>query len=199
VYAGELSWQQLADDVSALLAHLGIERAAIGGSSMGSAVALRCALSRPQQVLGLILIAPVYPGQDRELTEAQSAAMQALGEAGALALERGVEALIPLYARLPAPIRERAITMLRGFDAASVATTTRLLASNAQPFSSVQELGALQIPTLIVPGTDPQHPAQVAELYARHLDHSRLTEPAGPELAASLVSFCAGLAWHGAL
>src|SRR5688572_16665697 len=36
-----LSWDRLADDVAAMLEHLGIGRAVVGGTSMGSAVALR--------------------------------------------------------------------------------------------------------------------------------------------------------------
>ena len=195
VYRDELSWQALADDLIALLDHLGITRAAVGGSSMGSAVALRCALSHPERVLGLLLVSAVYPGTDRGLTQAQQAAMRAIGEAGQTALEHGMDALIPLYSRLPDPIRERATAMMKEFDAASLAATTRLLASNVQPFESITELAKISVPTLVVPGTDAEHPAEVAELYAQHLPHARLAQP-GPELAAALTNFCAALPWH---
>jgi pimeloyl-ACP methyl ester carboxylesterase len=195
VYRESLSWQALADDLVALLDHLGITAAAIGGSSMGSAVALRFALSHPQRVRGLILVSAVYPGTDRGLSQAQQAAMHAIGEAGQTALEQGLDALIPLYQRLPEPIRERAIAMLREFDAASLAATTRLLASNVQPFETITELAKIAVPALIVPGTDAEHPAHVAELYAQHLPHARLAQP-GPDLATDLTSFCAALPWH---
>lgn len=194
VYREELSWQALADDLLALLDHLGIESAAVGGSSMGSAVALRFALSHPERVLGLLLVSAVYPGSDRGLSQAQEAAMRAIGESGQTALEHGLDALIPLYGRLPEPIRERAVAMLRDFDAASLAATTRLLASNVQPFETITELAQISVPTLVVPGTDAEHPAEVAELYAQHLPHARLAQP-GPELAAALTSFCEALPW----
>jgi 3-oxoadipate enol-lactonase len=195
VYGGALRWQQLADDLSVLLAHLGIGRAAIGGSSMGSGVALRFALSHPQHTLGLLLTAPVYSGTERGLSPAQAEAMRAMGEAGKLALERGVEALVPLYNRLPVVVRDRAIDMLRSFDAASVATTTRLLASGNQPFGSIGELAELDVPALIIPGTDAEHPVAVAELYQQHIERSQLADPAAPHLPAIIADFCTALPW----
>lgn len=196
LFAAELSWQQLARDITHLLSHLGIERAAIGGSSMGSGVALRFALDQPQHTLGLLLTAPVYAGADRGLSPAQADAMRALGEAGELALERGVEALIPLYGRLPVVVRERAIEMLRSFDAASVATTTRLLASARQPFAAARELAAIDVPALIIPGTDAEHPQDVAELYVQHIRRAELADPASPQLPTIMTSFCASLPWE---
>jgi len=195
VYAGALSWQQLADDLSALLTHLGIERAAIGGSSMGSGVALRFALSHPQRTLGLLLTAPVFAGSELGLSPAQAEAMRAMGEAGQLALERGVEALIPLYGRLPVVVRDRAVDMLRSFDAASVATTTRLLASGNQPFGSSGELAGLDVPALIIPGTDAEHPVAVAELYQQHIKRSQLADAAAPDLPIAIADFCSALPW----
>ena len=195
VYAGALSWQQLADDLGALLAHLGIKRAAFGGSSMGSGAALRFALSHPERTLGLLLTAPVFSGTDRGLSPAQAEAMRGMGEAGQLALERGVEALIPLYDKLPVVVRDRAIEMLKSFDAASVATTTRLLASGKQPFDSATELSKLTVPALIIPGTDPEHPVEVAELYKQHIEHAQLADPTNPGLPNIIANFCASLPW----
>lgn len=190
VHSGPLSWDQLADDVARLLDHLGIERAIIGGTSMGSAVALRFALRHPRRTRALVVMSPVYPGADRELAEASSAAMRVMAEAGQRALEHGVEALRPLFESLPAPIRDVAIQMMLGFDAASVAATTRFLASNAQPMATVSELAAIDVPVLLVPGTDPQHPAELAELYARHLRHPLVVDSTSPDLMERVVKFC---------
>ncbi|HLL25998.1 MAG TPA: hypothetical protein VK427_27860, partial [Kofleriaceae bacterium] len=38
-------------------------------------------------------------------------------------------------------------------------------ASGAQPFTDCSELAAIAAPTLVVPGVDPQHPREVAEVY----------------------------------
>jgi 3-oxoadipate enol-lactonase len=184
LHAGPLSWEVLADDVAALLDHLGAERAVIGGASMGSGIALRFALDYPRRTAGLLLVSPLYPGQNRGLTAAQAAAMRIMNEAGQEALERGIEALLPLYERLPAPMRERAVEMARGFDPSSVAATTGFLASGAQPFGDVVELAAIEVPVLIVPGADPEHPAEVTELHVRHLRAATIVEKVEPELLA---------------
>ena len=49
------SWEIMADDANCLLEHLGIERAVIGGLSMGGGVALALALRYPEKVRALIL------------------------------------------------------------------------------------------------------------------------------------------------
>lgn len=194
-YAGELSWDLLADDLRALLHSLHIERAVIGGTSMGSAVALRFALRYPGHTAGLVLWAPVYPGADRGLTAPQIAAMQAMAAAGERARVEGTQALVPLYQALPADLRQRALDMLREFDAASVAATTAFLAQNAQPMAEASALAAIAAPTLIVPGTDPEHPREVATLYAQHLQRPTLLDPQSPDLLAQLAQFCEGSSW----
>jgi pimeloyl-ACP methyl ester carboxylesterase len=50
----------LADDVVALLDHLEIEQAAIGGISLGAAVSVNLALRHPERVLGLVLSRPAW-------------------------------------------------------------------------------------------------------------------------------------------
>jgi pimeloyl-ACP methyl ester carboxylesterase len=45
-----------ADDLAALLAHLGIERAVLAGMSQGGFLSLRCALTHPEIVRALVLI-----------------------------------------------------------------------------------------------------------------------------------------------
>ena len=50
------SYYDSADDLAALLKHLGIARAVLGGMSQGGYLSLRAALKHPQMVAGLILI-----------------------------------------------------------------------------------------------------------------------------------------------
>jgi pimeloyl-ACP methyl ester carboxylesterase len=50
------SYYDSADDLAALLAHLGIERAVLAGMSQGGFLSLRCALTHPEVVRALILI-----------------------------------------------------------------------------------------------------------------------------------------------
>lgn len=193
VDASPLHWDRLADDVAALLAHLHVDRAIVGGTSMGSAVALRFALRHPRMLRGLLLYSPVYPGADRPLDAAAERAMRAMGAVGERVLVEGVAALRALYEPLPEPVRALALEMMRGFDAPSIASTMRFLSSCAQPIDSVRALEAISVPALLQPGTDAEHPAEVAALYARHLRHAHVVAPGAVDGPAQLARFCASL------
>jgi pimeloyl-ACP methyl ester carboxylesterase len=55
-----LSIATCADDLVALLDHLGVERAVIGGISLGAAVAANVAIHYPKRLLGLIFSRPAW-------------------------------------------------------------------------------------------------------------------------------------------
>jgi 3-oxoadipate enol-lactonase len=179
IYAGELSWDRFADDVAALMRHLDLSRAVIGGLSFGAGVAVRVALRHPALVSALLVLQPAYGGADLGLTPAQAAAMAAMDAAGSRAVAEGVEVMLPLFDALPPAIRERAHAIVAQYDAASVAAITRFMASGAQPFERGDELAAIQIPALVVPGTDPTHPVEVADVYRRHLPRCTVGMPVG--------------------
>jgi 3-oxoadipate enol-lactonase len=74
-----------ADDVLELLDHLGVERAAIVGSSFGGRVALEVAATRPDRVERLVLLCPAFGGlEPTPDAEAFDAREDALAEAGDL-------------------------------------------------------------------------------------------------------------------
>jgi 3-oxoadipate enol-lactonase len=187
--AGPLRWEQLADDLAALLDHLGLARAVVAGVSGGSGAALRFALRHPARTAGLVLLAPLYPGSARPLDDAPRAALARMDSYARLGLREGIGALRPLFDQLPDAIRARALAMLESFDPASVAATTRLLAST-QPFDSLEELQAIGVPTLVIPGRDPEHPAEIATLYARSLARATVVEAEGERIAAVIDEFC---------
>lgn len=166
---GPLSWDLLADDIAALARHLDLARAAIGGVSFGSGVALRAALRHPALVSALLLVHPVFAGADRGLTSAQSDAMRAIDAAARRAPTDGIDALLPLLDSLPAAIRERARAVVLSLDPRSVAALSCFMSSGAQPFATAAELAAIACPTLVIRGVDPQHPAALADLLAAHL------------------------------
>lgn len=185
---GPLTWDRLADGVAMLLDRLGLERVVIGGSSAGSAVALRFALRHLQRCAGLVVVSPLYPGAELGLDDAPRLAMERMNDHAQRALHEGVEALFPLFEALPEPIRARALAMVASFDLPSVAATTRLLASGPQPFASLLELRQITTPTLVVPGVDPQHPAELASRYAPHLPDCRVGDPA--QVVDAIHHFC---------
>jgi len=186
---GELSWDRLADDVVALIDHLGLTRAAIGGASFGAGCALRVALRHPARVSQLVLLSPAFAGADVGLTAPQRAAMDAMAAAGQRALAEGIAALFPLFDPLPPPIRAFAREVAATFDPGSVAASTRFMASGAQPFGTAAELAAIAMPTLVVPGTDPYHPAEIAELYRTHLPACTVRAATREQWADAIVEF----------
>lgn len=134
-----LSYDQLADDLAALLDHVGLARAAIGGFSFGAACAVAFALRHPSRVAALAIMMPAFAGADAPPNEAQRAAFAAMASAGTRTLREGPGALLPLFDALPAEIRERARALVATFDPASVAATTAFLASAAHPFARASE------------------------------------------------------------
>ena len=91
-----LSWGRLADDVAALMDRLAIERAVVGGPSMGAATALRCALRHPGRVSALVMVTPAYGGDDLGLSDFQHRSFQVMDEMANQVLALGVEALRPM-------------------------------------------------------------------------------------------------------
>lgn len=178
-FAGPLSWDQLADDIVALLDHLDLARAVVAGTSFGAGVTIATALRHPERVSGLVLLAPAYAGADVGLSPPQQAAMNAMDAAGSRAPAEGMRVMDPLVDTLPLEIRERARALFHSYDPASVAASTAFMASGAQPFAAAADLARVTAPALVVPGTDPQHPAEYAEHFRRHLP--RCTVVAGAE------------------
>src|SRR5438874_3385384 len=72
-----MRFETMADDIAALIDHLGFERAAIMGFSLGGAVALRTAIQHPDVVERLVLVSAVFKrrGWHPEMT----AGMDAMG------------------------------------------------------------------------------------------------------------------------
>jgi pimeloyl-ACP methyl ester carboxylesterase len=86
---------ELAEQVVALLDHLGAEQAVVGGCSLGANVALEAATNAPDRVRGLILEAPV-------LDHGAAAALLALTPLAGAA--RYVPASVGLLRRLTRPV-----------------------------------------------------------------------------------------------
>jgi pimeloyl-ACP methyl ester carboxylesterase len=186
-----LTFDRLADDVEILLDHLGVDRAVVGGVSGGSGIALRFVLRHPGRTAGLVLVKPVYAGEERGYNDPQKQTFAAMDAVASRALEEGVQVLRPLYANLPPPIREKALAMLEGFDAASVVATSRFIASGAQPFATEDDLRSIAAPTLIVRGEDLLHPPDVSDLYAASIPGCTVA-PASADVAAEIGAFCDG-------
>src|SRR3954465_7650350 len=67
--SGEYEYRDLVADLEAVLDHLGADRAALGGASMGAHTTMAFALAYPERVSALVQITPAYDGQPRDLDE----------------------------------------------------------------------------------------------------------------------------------
>ena len=85
------SYYDSADDLAALLAHLGIKRAVLAGMSQGGFLSLRCALTHPKVVRALILIDTQAGQEDPAALEGHMQLAKAWAEHG---LSDGMAAII---------------------------------------------------------------------------------------------------------
>jgi pimeloyl-ACP methyl ester carboxylesterase len=158
---GPYSIADLADDVARLLDEQGVERAVVGGISMGGYVSLAFASLHPQRLLGLVL-ADTKAGPDS--SEARAARDQAM----ALVREEGVAAFVE--AQLPkllgpsasAEMREQ----VRALGAQRAESVLAALTALRDRPDRRPDLGRITCPTLILVGADDvvTPPAEAAAL-----------------------------------
>jgi pimeloyl-ACP methyl ester carboxylesterase len=166
------SMQQFGRDVIALLDHLGVGEAVVGGASLGANVALEAAVFAPARVRALVLEMPVL--------EAALPAAAAAFVPLALALrvsQRSMRALAWLTRKIPRThfLVDMMIDFVRRDPAASLAVLDGLIFGRVAP--PIEERRALGQPTLVVGHPkDPIHPFSDADRIARELPHARIVE-----------------------
>jgi pimeloyl-ACP methyl ester carboxylesterase len=172
-------YADLVEDLEAVLAHLGIERTALVGSSMGAATAMAFTLAHPERVAALVQITPAYTGYART-GDVDGASWDRM----AAELERGgVDAFVEVAQPEGLPERWREIAreatrqrMERHEDPAAVAAALRQIPRSVA-WKGLDALTGLDVPVLIVGSRDEAdslHPLGVAEEYDRRLPTSEL-------------------------
>ncbi len=140
---------EFADDVVALLDHLELERAVVGGMSLGANVAFQVALDHPDRVRGLILEMPVFGRGDaaaRLLFRALN--LFFLGVAPIGDALRPVLGKVPLPRDVPPEIKQ-ATEYLTGNHRALAAVMRGLLREDPPP-SDAETLARIEVPVLLV-------------------------------------------------
>ncbi|MGI9184304.1 MAG: alpha/beta fold hydrolase [Solirubrobacteraceae bacterium] len=174
-------YDELATDLEAVLDHAGVPRAILAGASMGAHTLLRLALQRPERVGGLVVITPAYEGESDD--DAQRLAhWDALSDG---LRSGGIDGFLAAYGepRVPERWRDTVIKVITQRLALhehpeAVADALRAV-PRSRPFASVDELGAIAVPTLVVVSddeADPEHPRAVGEAYAAAIPGARLIE-----------------------
>jgi pimeloyl-ACP methyl ester carboxylesterase len=178
------TWKQYADDVDALLDHLGLRRAALGGTGLGGTITLRAAAAYPGRIRAAIVIS-MEDIEDDEAKQAETAMLEAFA---ARVREQGIHAawepILPTLAPVIGSLVREAIARS---DPASIAAACAIGRDRA--FTRVSDLAAITVPTLVIPGADTRHPAALAARAARTLPHGRLADAslsAGLRSAADL-------------
>jgi pimeloyl-ACP methyl ester carboxylesterase len=180
-------YEVLAADAIAVLDHLGVERAVLAGQSMGSATAVAVALAHPERVRQLTIVTPAHrgrPSPNLDYWDRLADGLEEGGPAGFLA----AMGLTDLDERWREVVRTVILQrMARHEHPDAVADALRWIPRSAA-FDGMEALERLDVPTLIVGSrddTDPDHPLEVAEDYARLIPGARLVveEPGESPLA----------------
>jgi pimeloyl-ACP methyl ester carboxylesterase len=198
----DYGYQSLAADLLAVLDDRGIERAVLGGASMGAHTIVRLALDHGDRVSGLVVITPGYsPEGGHEDLARWDALSDGLRNGG-------VEGFVAAYGDpgVPEAWRETVIKVLHQRLSAhehpdAVADALRAV-PRSRPFDDWAELAELDVPCVVVASrdeADPGHPHAVGVRYAEAIPGAELLseEPGASPLAwqgGQLSKVIAGLA-----
>jgi pimeloyl-ACP methyl ester carboxylesterase len=145
-----LSYEAMADDVAALVAHLGLEKTDIMGYSLGGAVALQTAFRHPHRVRKLVVVSTTF-AQDGWYPEVL-AAMAQMGPEAAEAMKQ--TPLYEHYARIAPRPQDWPVLITKLGD---------LLRTD---YDWSREVSALRVPTMIVMAdADSVRTAHAVEFY----------------------------------
>jgi pimeloyl-ACP methyl ester carboxylesterase len=206
----KLSIAAFADDVITLLDRLGIQRAIVGGISMGAAVSLNLALRFPERVLALVLSRAAWlarPLRSNVRVYTRIAGLiRRQGAKRASELFRETE----LYRAVRRDSSDAAESLLRQFEDPHIEERYVRLERIARdsPYRSLKELERISVPTLILASRqDPIHPftfgeilaktiagAEFLELTAKSIDKDRHVAEVQDFIASFLRRRCADLA-----
>ncbi|TPI38835.1 alpha/beta fold hydrolase [Mesorhizobium sp. B3-1-6] len=174
-----LSIAQFAEDALALLDHLGIEQAAVGGISLGAAIALRLASFHAPRVAKLALARPAWvDGPSIERQHGYHVAARYLEKYGA---EEGAERfrVSPEFLEVLAASPDNAASLIGFFKRPRPDTTIALLTRIPLDWPGVSRarIEAIRQPALII-GNDQDyvHPLAYARELAGLIPGARLAE-----------------------
>jgi 3-oxoadipate enol-lactonase len=169
-------WASLAQDMLGVLDGIGVERAVLGGASMGTATALHAAVSAPHRVEALVLVIPPTAWRGRRVQagiyRAGATLVAATGLAPFVTMGRAAPAPKILTGEL-APVRE---AMFRGMERLDREVVPHILrGAAASDLPAKDTLSQLTMPTLILAWTsDTGHPLNTANELAHVLPNADL-------------------------
>jgi pimeloyl-ACP methyl ester carboxylesterase len=170
--AAALTFPQMADDMARLLDHRGIEKAFVGGVSMGAGIALAFGLRHPDRAIGMILSRPAW--LDTPFPSNLEFAPILADLIDQNGLERGMDlfertechrALAALSPEAAHSLRD----VIQSADPKALIAAYRAIPAST-PMEAIDRLRNVRIPALVIGTTnDPIHPIEIAETWAREL------------------------------
>lgn len=172
-HAAEYRIDVYADQVLALLDHLGLDRAVVGGLSLGANVSLHLAAHHPERVLGLVLEMPVL---ERAVPAAALTFVPALLVVHyAQPVARVVSRLVARASRGLSDLLAGALAPLASPPAATTAVLHGILVGPTVP--TVEERRSVRAPALVLGHrADLIHPFDDAAALVRLLPQGRLVQ-----------------------
>jgi len=197
-----LTFATFAADVLALIDHLDIERALVGGVSMGAGVAARIAVDHPERVTGLVLVRPAWLDaphpSNLQIMETVAGLIQHDTDDALAALE-GDPSYQAIAAQAPSAADSLRGQLSRRLARERAAVLQRMPADHPLPNGS--RWADITTPTLVIATHgDPIHPFTIAEAIAARIPSAQLREvpskdmdPAAHtrEIAATIATFAA--------
>lgn len=175
----KISFDSFADDVVALLDHLGIDNAVVGGTSMGAGISLNLALRHPQRVRALVLSRAAWldgpmPVKDLYLRLARLIREAATPEQGER-LFRASPEYRELQPVIPDAVNNLAAEFTRPRAQENVVRYERMPLD--APGRNRAEWSRIAVPTLVIATRhDPIHPFEFGQTLARIIPGARLQE-----------------------
>ena len=157
--AGPVSMDAIADLAAAVLTDQGIEKAVVGGVSMGGYASFAFARRHPERLLGLLLADTRAAADSDTAKEGRREMARLVSEEGAAA---AAERMVPGWFG-PSTLegRPEVVRQARDFvEAATIEAIVLMLEALADRPDSTPVLGDIRVPTLVVSGEgDPMIPA----------------------------------------
>ena len=170
----------LSKDLHELLDHVGWDRTAMAGASMGAATQGRLAMEQPDRVSSLVMARPGTSGT------AAAERLQLLFRLGGEALRtNGWDAVISFLMTIPEAAAElvgnpaRVDALLKEWsrhDERSIAAALIGIPASS-PLTPEVDPNAITARVLVIPGDDPIHPREAGEKVAQLIPGARLAPP----------------------
>ncbi len=168
----KLNFETFAQDLHALLDHVGMTDVIMGGISMGAGISTAFAVRWPERVRGLVLVRPAWEDRPAPANLEHLIQLRHLLDAGC------PDTTLHEYRRIPEyePLRSLALDLVEGLESQltkpkAYERRARLeMVTRSQPIHSWKEVEALIMPTLVI-GNEPDstHPMKMAEEWARRV------------------------------